>query len=377
MADDLAHLAPDLASLGWDDELDRWAGERAGTEQRGRVARADRGFCTVFTGGAAVLAASASARAELDLAPATGDFVLVSDDPEEGTVLADIAPRRSELARRAAGRYPEAQVLAANCDDVLVMHGLDRPLNPRRLERQLVVAWASRATPVVVLTKADLVPEAEAELAAVRAAAPGVEVVAVSTVTGQGLEALARRATGPGGGGRGRPRTLALLGPSGIGKSTLVNALSGGEVQRIGEVRAADQKGRHTTVSRDLIPLPGGGILIDTPGVREIGLWQAHTGVDRTFPEITEAAAACRFSDCEHLEEPGCEVRDAMAGGRIGADRLDHWRALRGELDLQEDQLEEFARRAESRDRADAQRRARGERRPKPKRSRATRRRRR
>jgi ribosome biogenesis GTPase / thiamine phosphate phosphatase len=375
--DDLSRLAPDLASLGWDATLDQWAGDRADTHRRGRVARADRGWSVVFTGGEAVLAASGSIRADVGVAPATGDFVLVHDDAEDGPVLADIAPRRTELARRAAGRQPEPQVLAANCDDVLVMHGLDRPFNPRRLERQLVVAWASRATPVIVLTKADLVASPDAEVAAVRRAAPGVEVLAVSTITGHGLGRVAERATGVAGDGLGRPRTLALLGLSGIGKSTLVNALSGGEVQRIGEVRAADQKGRHTTVSRDLIPLPHGGIIIDTPGVREIGLWQAHAGVDQTFAEITETATGCRFSDCEHLEEPGCEVRPAVADGRIRGERLEHWRALHAELELQDEQLEEFARRAESRDRASAQRRARGERPPKPSRSRATRRRRR
>lgn len=368
MPDDLARLAPNLASLGWDEDLDRWAQQHPADDQRGRVARADRGFSVVFTGGAAVLAASASARADVDLAPATGDFVLVRDDPEEGPVLADIAPRRTELSRRAAGRYPEPQVLAANCDDVLVMHGVDRPLSARRLERQLVVAWASGAAPVVVLTKSDLV-DPTSHVRNARSLAPGVEVIAVSTVTGEGLEQLARRAKGA--------RTLALLGLSGIGKSTLVNALSGGEVQRTGEVRTADQKGRHTTVTRDLIPLPGGGIIIDAPGVREVGLWQARDGIDRTFAEITEVAGRCRFSDCEHDDEPECAVREELGAGLIRPERLEHWTLLRAELDEQDRQLEEFARRAESRGRAGAQRRARGERPPKAGQSRATRRRRR
>lgn len=367
MVDDLAHLAPDLASLGWDDELEAWAGDHEPELTRGRVARADRGYSVVFTGGDAVLAASASARSDAESAPATGDFVLVRRDPEEGAVLAAIAPRRTELARRAAGRYPEPQVLAANCDDVLVMHGLDRPLSPRRLERQLVVAWASGATPLVVLTKADLVDPDE-QVALARTVAPGVEVLAVSTVDGRGLDLLRQRTIGA--------RTLAMLGISGIGKSTLVNALSGGEVQRTGQVRAADHKGRHTTVTRDLIPLPGGGIVIDTPGVREIGLWQADEGLRRTFTEITDTATGCRFSDCSHQDEPGCAVIAAVADGGIDAERLEHWQRLRHELEEQEQQLEEFARRVESRERAEAQRRARGERPPKPARSRAGRRRR-
>lgn len=383
MVDDLASLAPDLASLGWDDELDRWAAEAEseadGPLRRGRVGRASRGFCTVFTGGDAVLAASASARADLGLAPATGDFVVIREDPEEGPVLAGIAPRRSELSRRAAGRYPEAQVLAANCDDVLIIHGLDRALNPRRLERQLVVAWGSGATPVVVLTKADLNPDPRPHEEVLATAAPGVDVVLFSTVTGQGVDELAARATEPAPepGASGRPRTLALLGLSGVGKSSLVNALSGGAVQRIGEVRAADRKGRHTTVSRDLIPLPGGGVVIDTPGVRELGLWQAYEGIDKTFPDITEIAATCKFSNCDHVDEPGCAVRDALAEGRVRPERLDHWRELGDELDQQEEQLEEFARRSEARDRAEAERKATGARPTKPSRSRATRRRRR
>jgi ribosome biogenesis GTPase len=175
----------------------------------------------------------------------------------------------------------------------------------------------------------------------------------------------------------GLPRTLALLGVSGIGKSTLVNGLSGGEVQRVGSVRAADRKGRHTTVSRDLIPLPGGGIVIDAPGVREFGLWQAESGVDRTFAEITATATTCRFSDCEHQDEPGCAVREAVRLGTIDPARLEHWRQLLAELGEQDEQLAEFDRRAESRDRAEVERRATGERPPKPARSRASRRRRR
>jgi ribosome biogenesis GTPase len=360
--DDLARLAPDLASLGWDEALDRWAGDRAGDHLRGRVARADRGHSVVFTGGGAVLAASGSARAAVGSAPATGDFVLVRHDPYEGPVLADVAPRRSELARRAAGRYPEPQVLAANCDDVLVLHGLDRPLNVRRLERQLVVSWASRATPVVALTKADLAPHPEGTADRVRSLAPGVAVLVVSARTGQGLDQVAGRATGA--------RTLALLGVSGVGKSTLVNALSGGEVQRTGEVRATDHKGRHTTVSRDLIPLPGGGIVIDTPGIRELGLWQAAAGITRTFAEITAASARCRFSDCRHRHEPGCAVVEAVAAGLIAPERVEHWHDLHAELDEQEAQLAERGRRAESRQRAAAERRAGGERTPKPHRSR-------
>ncbi|MEM7274494.1 MAG: ribosome small subunit-dependent GTPase A [Actinomycetota bacterium] len=356
MIDDLARLTPDLDALGWDEELERWAGSEGAVEDelaRGRIARVSRGFSLVFTGGDAVLAASGSMRLQTDLVPATGDYVIVAADPEDGPSLAAIAPRRSALSRRAAGRVPEPQVLAANVDDVFVMQGLDREINLRRIERQLVVSWDSGAEPIVVLTKSDQIdggPDALADaVTEVTAIAPGVTVLTVSTVTGQGVDAIADRVRAG--------RTVAMMGLSGIGKSTLVNALTDGEVQRTGEVRAADRRGRHTTVTRDLIPIPTGGFMIDTPGIREIGLWQAYDGLARTFPEISEEADRCRFADCEHRNEPGCAVRAAQAEGLIPERRLDHWRDLMAELALQETQLEEFARRSESRDRADAERR--------------------
>lgn len=371
--DDLARLTPDLGSLGWTGRHDAWAesvmAELAGDEAdvegpvyRGRVAQVSRGFSLVFTGGDAILAASGSTRTRTEHAPATGDFVVMADDPEDGPHIVDIAPRSSVLARRAAGRVPEPQVLATNIDRVFVMHGLDRELNLRRIERQLVVSWDSGATPVVVLTKADVIDESDGDLddmvAEVEAAAPGAAVLAISNVTGQGMSEIESLVTAD--------VTVALLGLSGIGKSTLVNRLSGGAVQRTGEVRAADRRGRHTTATRDLIPIPDHGLIIDTPGIREIGLWQAYDGLALAFPEIHQAAAECRFADCAHDNEPDCGVQDALAAGAIEPRRLEHWQELKAELALQESQLEDFARRAESRDRADAERRRDSERKRKP-----------
>ncbi len=352
MIDDLGHLTPDLVSLGWDDELDDWAATARSDEDdlvAGRIARVSRGYSLVFTGGEAVLAASASIRSESDTDPATGDYALVRHDADGGPALAAIAPRRSELTRRAAGRSPEPQVLAANIDDVWVMHGLDRDLNLRRIERQLVVAWQSGAQPVVVLTKADAVDDPAATVAEVEPIAPGVEVLAISPTTGIGMDRMVERVA-PG-------RTVTMLGLSGIGKSTLVNQLTDGVVQRTGEVRATDRRGRHTTVTRDLIPIPDGGFVIDTPGIREIGLWQAYDGLDRAFPEIGGEVEHCRFADCEHQAEPGCAVQAGVADGLIPLRRLEHWRELQAELALQEEQLEEFDRRSQSRDRAEAERR--------------------
>lgn len=348
MPDDLSLLTPDLDSLGWTEAHDAWA-KRVGGDQTGRIARTSRGYCLVFTGGDAVLAASSSVRSDTGVAPSTGDFVTVVDDEEDGPSIAAIADRTTALTRRAPGRDPTPQVLAANIDDVFVMHGLDRPLNMRRLERQLVIAWESGATPLVLLTKADEVRHHEEAEETIARIAPGVETLAISTVSGQNLDRIAARFSGS--------RTIALIGLSGIGKSTLVNELSGGAVQRTGEVRAADRRGRHTTVTRDLIPLPGGGIVVDTPGIREIGLWQARSGLAKTFPEIAGAAERCRFADCEHGSEPGCAVQEARMDGLVSERRLTHWRELLDEIALQDTQLEEFARRAESRDRADVERR--------------------
>jgi ribosome biogenesis GTPase / thiamine phosphate phosphatase len=349
--DDLALLTPTLASLGWTAEHEQWAqglDDPTGPALiRGRLARVSRGFSLVFTGGDALLAASGTGRTGLDSAPATGDFVLIRDDPDDGPILAAIAERTTALRRRAPGRLPGPQVLAANADAVLVMHGLDRPLNLRRLERQLVVAWDSGAEPIVVLTKVDAAPDPDAIAAEVAGAALGVEVIAISVVSGRNLDRLGELLA--------TKHSMALLGLSGIGKSSLVNKLSNGQVQRTGEVRAGDNRGRHTTVTRDLIPLPGGQFMIDTPGVREIGLWQAHEGLAKTFPEIEEVALKCRFANCEHRLEPGCQVRAAVVRGAIEERRVEHYRELQGELTEQDEQLEEHDRRSESRARAEAE----------------------
>ncbi len=352
MGADRARPTPSLAELGWTVDHDAWA-DPIPHEYRGRIARASRGFCVVFTGDATMLAASSSVRSDLGIAPATGDFVTV-DRVDGEPVINGIAPRTTELTRRAPGRVPEPQVLAANVDDVFVMHGLDRPLNLRRLERQLVIVWQSGARPVVILTKADEVAHEDEAVASVRQIAPGVETLAISTVTGRNIDVVRRHFTGT--------RTIALVGLSGIGKSTLINELSGGSVQRTAQVRATDKRGRHTTVTRDLIPLPTGGIGVDTPGIREIGLWQAEDGIAKTFAEITEAASHCRFANCDHQREPGCGVRAARAEGLVTERRLDHWRELMAEIALQDEQLEDFRRRSEHRDRADVDRRMNAER---------------
>lgn len=257
--------------------------------------------------------------------PAVGDWVAVSGAPNAGsTLVADwVAPRTSVLLRNAPGRAARAQVLAANIDVVLLAAALPDGVNLRRLERAVALVWESGAVPIVVLTKADLCDDTDGALAAVRARLTGIDVLVLSTYTGAGLAACARCL---------RPaQTAVLLGPSGTGKSTLLNALIGGSAMRTATVRS-DGKGRHTTTHRQLFRLPNAGLLIHTPGLRELQLWGEAASVDATFDDVAGLASICRFADCRHESEPGCAVRDAVEQGTLDAGRLSHWRQLRAEL---------------------------------------------
>ena len=317
-----------LAPLGWNParqaELDGLALPGATPARIGRVDR-----------GGALAIASDGPRHVAGVGLATGDWVALAGDR-----VAAVLPRRSLLARRAAGRPDAEQIIAANVDVVVAVQGFDRPLRDRRLHRALALAWESGATPVVALTKADLVDDATARALEVEVAL-GVNVHPVSVRRREGLAPLA---------GLARPdRTLVLVGESGAGKSTLVNALVGHEALATGEVRAGDAKGRHTTTARHLVPLPGGGALIDTPGVRELGLWGSAEGVAATFADITALAEGCRFGDCRHEGEPGCAVRAAVAQGDLDPGRLESFRGLDRELRALALREDERARRAHGR----------------------------
>jgi ribosome biogenesis GTPase len=257
--------------------------------------------------------------------PAVGDWVALRPREHEGprTIVA-VLPRATAFVRKEAGNVTAAQVVAANIDSVFVVAGLDGDFNARRIERFLATAWDGGASPVVVLNKADLVDDLEASVAEVESAAPGVPVVAVSASEGRGLASLDPwLASG---------RTIALLGSSGVGKSTLLNALLGESRQSTGPVRESDSRGRHTTTRRELVALPGGAWLIDTPGIRELQMWADESSLAISFPEITELSESCRFRDCKHDTEPGCAVLEAERNGTLPSERLASWRKLQREM---------------------------------------------
>lgn len=299
-----------LAAYGWDENFaTSFADHHADGVVPARVVRVERGRCAVVTAHGEVSAAVNS------LSPCTGDWVAVrTEDPAVTAVL----PRRTAIVRSSSSRRSDEQVLAANVDTVAVVVSLAAPVVLNRIERLLALAWDSGARPVVVLSKADQVSDPALALAEVSTAAPGADVLAVSAIDGDGIDALTAVLSG----------TVVLLGPSGAGKSTLGNALLGTDRLAVGAVRDQDGKGRHTTVHRELVPLPHGGVLIDTPGLRGIGLWDTEDGVALTFPEIEELADECRFGDCGHETEPGCAVLAAVESGSLPARRLASYRKL-------------------------------------------------
>jgi len=285
-----------------------------------RVARVDRGLLTVLTGTGERRVHVGGGLRE-DAAPAVGDWVAL-----RGEVALRVLPRRTAFVRTAAGRGSAPQVVAANVDLVLVVDSLVGEARLRRVERYLAVAWASGATPVVVLTKADLCPDVEAAVARVAEDAVGVDVLAVSAVDGAGLDRLRAMIT-PG-------CTAAMVGPSGVGKSSLANALAGRPVAVTAGIRE-DGRGRHTTTARELHLLPGGGLLIDTPGMRELAL-PGGDGLDAAYADVTDLAAQCRFRDCAHRTEPGCAVAAAIDRGELDPARFTAWRKLQAEAHRQE-----------------------------------------
>ncbi|AZP21163.1 ribosome small subunit-dependent GTPase A [Streptomyces aquilus] len=312
-----------LAPYGWDDA---WADEFAPYDAEGllagRVVRVDRGQCDVVTADGMLRADTAFVTPHDPLrVVCTGDWVAVEPGGTPRYVRTYL-PRRTAFVRSTSSKRSEGQILAANVDHAIVAVSLAVELDLGRIERFLALAWESGAQPVVVLTKADLVPDAVtlAHLVQdVETTAPGVPVLTVSAVDGDGLDVLTAVISGG---------TSVLLGQSGAGKSTLANALIGSDVMEVQAARDVDGKGRHTTTTRNLLALPGGGVLIDTPGLRGVGLFDAESGVGQVFAEIEELAGDCRFHDCAHESEPGCAVLAAIDSGELPERRLESYRKL-------------------------------------------------
>lgn len=320
----MAVTSPELEAYGW---TTRWATLFAEITASSPDARPGR---IVRHDGSAVLAVSVEGGLEhlqvlpgVDPTPVVGDWVAI--DPTAGSVITALA--RHSLLRRQDPGTGSQQPLVANVDVVLVVCGLDRPVKPGRIERSVTLAWDAGATPVVVLTKADLVADPEQRAEAVRRGGPGLDVVLTSAATGAGMDELRRMC---------RDRTVVLLGESGAGKSTMTNTLAGCTVATTGVVRGGDAKGRHTTTARHLYPLPSGGVLVDTPGLRAVGLSVDLDAVAATFGDVAAIAKGCRFGDCRHDREPGCAVLAAVAAGELAAERWASWTTLRREAEVAE-----------------------------------------
>ena len=328
-----------LARLGWNQHFADAFDELGDTEVvPARVGVEHNHLFRVYTASAEILASATGRLKHIADAPsalpAVGDWVSIRPTPEGPAQIRAILPRTTCFSRKAAGDTTRRQVVAANIDTVFLVSGLDGDFNPRRIQRYLVAVADSGAVPVIVLNKSDLAEDVEASATTLREMAADVPIHVTSCEDGRGLDALARYLTAG--------HTVALLGSSGVGKSTLINRLLGYDRQRTRTVRPQDRRGRHTTVHRELLLHPESGVIIDTPGMRELRLWDSSEGLETTFDDIEALVGSCRFRDCQHRTEPGCAVQQAVTHGKISSGRLAHYHQLQDErtaLGIRRDEL--------------------------------------
>lgn len=317
---------------GWNEYFEAlWKDAARGTAVPARVIAQSRGIWRI-AGDFGECPAEAAGRLRLAAEegadwPAVGDWVAVElRDQGNAAQIQEVLPRRSRFARKTAGKKIAEQVIAANVDVALLVSALDGDFNPRRVERYLTQCWESAAKPVIVLNKVDACKAPHEKIEQIDRISMAVAVCAVSAITGQGFDELEKHLA--------RGQTIVLLGSSGVGKSTIVNRLLGRNIQGVQEVRESDSRGRHTTTAREMFALPGGALLMDTPGLRELQLWDADEGISQTFSDIETLAERCRFGNCRHRAEPGCAVQAAIESGALDTARLENWRKLQRELEF-------------------------------------------
>jgi len=322
-----------LKQLGWTEEHEIAFKKYSGPYVPGRVTCRQKTVWEVFPEGSSVNAGISGALRKLGRFPAVGDFVVLLHQPETGSsTIVDILPQKTRFTRGTSGREGTDQVIAANIDTVFIVTASGHDLSARRIERYLAITHASGARPVIVINKSDLADDPASLAAEIIPVSSGIPVIPVSAMSGDGISRLGEFLT-PG-------TTIALIGSSGVGKSTLINRLLDRPVQETSHIREYDGKGRHTTTVRQLFVLKGGALMIDNPGIREVGIGTAATGIADTFPEIPELAEGCRFSDCRHEQEPGCAVQEAVRNGTLSASRLENYHRLVRELAFEQEKAE-------------------------------------